>query len=189
MARPEKVEAVTDIGQRFTEAASALLTEYRGLSVGDMAQVRAALRDVEADYKVVKNTLTRIAVTKAGLDDLTPLLVGPTAIAFCRSDAAAAAKALDEATSRFPVLVVKGGILNGKVISADQVRALGRLEPREVQLAKIAMVVNSPLQQLANVFSALLRDLGSMLAQLIEQQGAGAASGAGDANQGTTAEA
>jgi large subunit ribosomal protein L10 len=176
MARPEKIEAVKDISERFSSAQAALLTQYRGLSVGEMAEVRNALRAAQADYKVLKNTLTRIAVREAGLDELVALLEGPVAIAFCRGDAVEAAKALDEAARRFPVLSLKGGVLHGKVIDADRARALAALEPRDVQLARIALLLNSPAQQAANVLSALLRNLGSMLAQVVSQkEGAGAA--------------
>ncbi|CAN5705230.1 50S ribosomal protein L10 [soil metagenome] len=180
MARPGKVQAVDEIAGRFSNAPAALLTEYRGLSVVDMAEVRSALRDVDADYKVLKNTLARIAVREAGLEDLVGYLEGPTAIAFCRGDAVQAAKALDDATRKFPVLALKGGVLRGKVIDGDQARALARVEPREVQLAKVAMLMSSPAQQTINVFSALLRNLGSMLAQVVTQkEDAPAAGGAG----------
>jgi large subunit ribosomal protein L10 len=170
MARPEKVEAVKEIGERFANSEGALLTEYRGLSVGDMADLRRALRDADADYKVLKNTLTRIAVKEKGMDELVELLEGPTAIAFCHGDAAAAAKALDEASRQFPSLEIKGGVLSGKIIDAAQTKTLARLEPREVQLTKIATMMNSPAQQVANVISALLRDLGSMLGQVAQQK-------------------
>ena len=178
MARPDKVQAVEDIQNRFAAADAALLTEYRGLSVTEMAEVRGALREAEADYRVLKNTLARIAVRKVGLEELAALLEGPTAIAFCRGDAVAAAKALDDASRRFPVLALKGGVLRGKVIGAEQARDLATLEPREVQLAKVAMLMNSPAQQVASVFGALLRDLGSMLTQVVsskDEQGAGVA--------------
>ena len=171
MARPDKAAAVEEITGRFQEVDAALLTEYRGLAVGDIAEVRRALRAADADYKVLKNTLTRIAVRKAGLDDLVAMLAGPTAVAFCRGDAAAAAKALDDAARKFPVLVIKGGVLNGKMLDSAQVRELATLEPRDVQLAKIAMLMNQPAQSAVNVLAALLRDLGSMLAQVIEQKG------------------
>ena len=171
MARPEKVEVVRDIASRFSESDAALLTEYRGLSVTDMAELRIALGEAEADYKVLKNTLARIAVREVGLEDLVGMLEGPTAIAFIKGDAAAAAKALDAAAKKFPVLQIKGGVLSGRIIDADQARELASLEPREVQLTKIAMMMNSPLQQTANVIGALLRDLGSMLAQVVEQKG------------------
>lgn len=169
MARPEKEAAVADIARRFRESDAALLTEYRGLSVAEMAEVRGALRAVDADYRVLKNTLARIAVREVGLDELVEQLQGPTAIAFVRGDAVEAARALDQAAGRFPFLAVKGGVLRGgRVIDAEQARRLARLEPREVLLARIAMMLNQPAQRTANVLAALLRDLGSMLAQVLE---------------------
>ena len=173
MARPDKAQAVTEITERFRASGSVILTEYRGLHVGDIAEVRGALRDADADYKVLKNTLARIAVREVGLEELVDLLEGPTAIAFIRGDAVEAAKALDDAAKKYPVLVIKGGVISGKVISGDQARELASLEPREVQLAKIVMMVNTPLQQTANVLSALLRDLGSMLAQVVAKKESG----------------
>ncbi len=173
MARPEKVTAVEEITSRFGESNAALLTEYRGLTVTEIAEVRGALREADADYKVLKNTLVRIAARESGLEELAGLLTGPTAIAFVRGDAVAAAKALDDAAKRFPVLVVKGGVLKGKILDADQARALATIESREVLLAKIAMLVNQPAQQTINVLSALLRNLGSMLAQVVEKKESG----------------
>lgn len=170
MARPEKVQVVEQIKERFNDAEGALLTEYRGLSVSEMADLRRSLREADADYKVLKNTLTQIAVKEIGLEDLVGFLEGPTAIAFCGSDPAAVAKALDEAAKKYPVLVIKGGVLAGSVIDAAQAKQLAQLEPRETQLAKIVMMVNTPVQQTANVFSALLRDFGSMLSQVVEQK-------------------
>jgi len=168
--RPEKQEAVKEIAERFSSVGAALLTEYRGLSVGEMAEVRTALRQAEADYRVIKNSLARIAVREVGLEELVAMLEGPTAVAFCRGDAVEAAKALDDASRKFPVLVIKGGVLDGRVVSADQARQLARLESREAQLAKIAMLANAPLQQTVNAFAALLRDLGSMLAQVLQEK-------------------
>lgn len=173
MARPEKVEAVREITGRFNDADAALLTEYRGLRVGEIAEVRRALRETGAEYKVLKNTLARIAVREIGLEDLAGMLEGPTAIAFVTGDAAAAAKALDEAAKKFPVLEIKGGVLLGKIIDAGQAKRLAQLEPREVILAKIAMLSNSPAQQTVNVFSALLRNFGSMLAQVVAKKESG----------------
>lgn len=170
MARPEKASTVKEISERFEASDAALLTEYRGLSVSDMAEVRGALRDTDTDYKVLKNTLARIAVKEVGLEDLVEMLQGPTAIAFIRGDAAAAAKALDEAARKFPVLEIKGGVLDGKIISAEQAKQLAKLEPREVQLTTIAIMLNSPAQQAVNVLSALLRDAGSLLTQLLAQK-------------------
>ena len=167
MARPEKVEAVGDITERFKGSAAALLTEYRGLRVSDIAQVRSALRENDADYRVLKNTLARIAARDLGLDELADMIEGPTAIAFVRGDAAAAARALDEVARKFPVLTLKGGILDGRVIDADQANRLAKLEPREDQLATIARLMNAPAQQAVRVLAALLRDFASMLAQVM----------------------
>ena len=168
--RETKESAVAEIAQKFNDAEGALLTEYRGLRVAEIAELRTALRAADAEYKVLKNTLARIAAKEAGLEGIDEMLAGPTAIAFANSDPAAVAKALDEAAKKFPVLVIKGGILAGRIISAEQAQALAKLEPRETQLAKIAMMMNSQAQQMANVISALLRDLGSMLAQVSDQK-------------------
>jgi large subunit ribosomal protein L10 len=173
MPRPEKVQSVQEIAARFNGAEAALLTEYRGLHVSDIAEVRTALHAADADYKVLKNTLTRIAVREVGLDELVGMLEGPTAIAFIHGDAVAAAKALDEAARKFPVLVIKGGVLQGKVIGSDQAQRLATIESREIQLGKIAMLVNTPLQQMVNVLAAPLRDLGSMLAQVLTKKESG----------------
>jgi large subunit ribosomal protein L10 len=169
-ARPEKVSAVAEITEKFEGAEAALLTEYRGLRVAEIAEVRDALRAADAEYRVLKNTLARIAVREVGLGDLVGMLEGPTAVVFCKGDVAGAAKALDEAAKKFPVITIKGGTMSGKIIDADQARALARLESREVLLSKVAMLVNSPAQQTANVLSALLRNFGSMLAQVVEQK-------------------
>ena len=175
MPSPEKVAAVKEISERFSNSEAALLTEFRGLTVSEIAEVRTALRkaDPDTEYKVSKNTLARIAAKEVGLDDLIDLLVGPTAIAYIKGDAAAAAKALDEAAKRFPVLTIKGGILSGKPISAEQAQALAKLEPRDTQLAKIAMMMNQPATLTVNVLAALLRDLGSMLGQVAAQKESG----------------
>ena len=188
MARPEKEASVAEIAERFNEADAALLTEYRGLRVSEIAEVRNSLRESDSEYKVLKNTLARIAVREVGLDELVEMLTGPTAIAFVKGDAAAAAKALDEAAKKFPVLTVKGGVLNGKVISADQASALAKLEPREVLLAKIAMLMNTPAQQTVNVFASLLRDFGSMLAQVVAKKESGELPGGADEAPAAAAE-
>lgn len=182
MARPEKTQAVAEITTQFQESTAALLTEYRGLSVSDIAELRGALREADAEYKVLKNTLARIAAREVGMEDLVEMLEGPTAIAFCKGDAVAAAKALDEAAKKFPVLIIKGGVLKGKTIDAAQTKALASLEPREVQLAKIVMMMNQPLQLTVNVFAAALRDLGSMLGQVLAKKESGELpGGAGEA--------
>ena len=189
MARPEKEASVADITERFNDSDAALLTEYRGLRVSEIAEVRNSLRDSDTDYKVLKNTLARIAVREVGLEELVEMLTGPTAIAFIKGDAAAAAKALDEAQKKYPVLTIKGGVLNGKVIDAEQAKQLAKLEPREVLLAKIAMLFNQPAQQGVNVFAALLRDLGSMLAQVQAKKESGELPGGSGEPEAPAAEA
>jgi len=170
MAKPEKVAQLEEITDRFKEADATLLTEYRGLKVADIAEVRGALRDAGAEYKVMKNTLARIAVREVGLEELVEMLEGPTAVVFVKGDVVEAAKALDDAAKKYPVLIVKGGAMAGKIIDADQAKALAKLESRETLLTKIAMLFNQPAQQTVNVVSALLRDLGSMLGQVVAQK-------------------
>src|SRR5687768_14042919 len=116
MARPEKAQAVAEITERFNDSDAALLTEYRGLHVGEIAELRGALREAHTEYKVLKNTLARIAVREVGLEELVEMLEGPTAVAFVKGDAVEAAKALDDASKKFPVLVIKGGVVEGKII-------------------------------------------------------------------------
>lgn len=188
--REDKESAVAEITQKFNDAEGALLTEYRGLRVSEIAALRNALREADAEYKVLKNTLARIAVREIGLEDLVDQLVGPTAIVFANGDVAAAAKALDEAAKQYPVIVVKGGALKGgKTFDAAQAKALASIEPREVLLAKVAMLVNSPAQQAVNVFSALLRNFGSMLAQVLEQKTSAAPAAAASAEPAAEASA
>ncbi len=190
MARPDKAAAVKEITAKFQDSDAALLTEYRGLRVADIAEVRNALREANAEYRVLKNTLARIAVRDVGYEDLAENLVGPTAIVFVKGDVVAAAKALDEAVKKFPVLVVKGGALKGgKLISAEDAKALAKLESREVLLTKIAMLFNQPAQMTVNVFAALLRDLGSMLGQVLAQKEAEAPVAEAPAEEAPAAEA
>jgi large subunit ribosomal protein L10 len=180
MAKPDKAATVAEITERFRDSEAAILTEYRGLRVAEIAEVRAALRGVDAEYKVLKNTLARIAAKEVGIEDFDQMLTGPTAIVFVKGDVAAAAKALDDAAKTHPVLIVKGGVIQGRLFDADQAKALAKLEPREVQLAKIAGMMNQPAQQVVNVLSALLRNFGSMLAQVVDKKNSGELPG-GDA--------
>jgi large subunit ribosomal protein L10 len=189
VARPEKAAAVAEITDRFRDSEAAILTEYRGLRVADIAEVRNALRGAEADYKVLKNTLARIAAREVGIEGFDEMLTGPTAIVFVKNDVASAAKALDEVAKTYPVLVVKGGVMKGRLFDADQAKALAKLEPREVQLAKIAGMMNQPAQQVANVLSALLRNFGSMLAQVVTKKESGELPGGSGATAETPQEA
>lgn len=163
--RVDKVEAVSTIAQRLTSSSAVFLTEYRGLSVGDLAELRVALAKQGADYKIAKNTLTRIAATKAGVDGLVPMLIGPTAIAFATGDAVLAAKALSDFAKKTPALIIKGALLEGQVFDANGAKAIATLESREVMLTKAAGMFVSPIQKTVNVFAAPINKLGAVLAQ------------------------
>jgi large subunit ribosomal protein L10 len=161
------------VRQRFQDADGALLTEYRGLKVKDLAGLRRSLRPSGGEYKIYKNTLVRLAARQSGLDDLEPLLVGPTAIAFVDGDAAAVAKALRDYARTNPLLVLKGGVLGGKVLTAQEATALAELPSREVLLARFAGLLAAPMQQLAGLLQALPRNFAYGLAALRDQKAEG----------------
>jgi len=173
--RPEKVAVVDEVRTRFSDADAVLLTEYRGINVGDLAALRRALREAGGEYKVYKNTLVRFAARELGLD-LDDQLTGPTAIAFVPTggggDPVAVAKALREFAKGNPNLVVKGGVLGQKLLSADDAKALAELAPREELLAKLAGLMAAPLQQFAGLLQAVPRDFAYGLSALIEKGGA-----------------
>lgn len=164
--RSEKVEAVTMIAERMRTANAVFLTEYRGMKVGELAELRVALGKQSADYRIAKNTLTRIAAAQAGIVGLDAILVGPTALTFANGDAVLAAKELSEFAKKVPALVIKGALLEGQVFDADGAKAIASLESREVMLAKAAGMFITPIQQCANVFAASLNNLGAVFAQL-----------------------
>lgn len=172
--RPEKVAVVDEVRKRFTDAEAVLLTEYRGIDVSGLAELRAALRAAGGDYKVYKNTLVRRATNELGLD-LDQHLTGPTAIAFVPAggsgDPVAVAKALREFAKGNPDLVVKGGVLGEKLLTAADAKALADVAPREELLAKLAGLMAAPLVQFAGLLQALPRDFAYGLAALIEKQG------------------
>ncbi len=156
MARPDKAAAVAEISDRFRTSNAAVLTEYRGLTVSQLTQLRRSIGG-HATYAVVKNTLTAIAARDAGvtaLDEAT--LAGPTAIAFVTGDPVEAAKGLRDFARTNPALVIKGGVLEGRPLSADEVRRLADLESREVLLAKLAGAMKASLTQAAYLFAAPL---------------------------------
>jgi len=175
--RAEKVAVVDEVRQRFEGASAALLTEYRGLDVAALADLRRALREAGSEYKVYKNTLVRFAARDAGLD-LDELLTGPTAIAFVgeRPDGSAGdpvtvAKALRDFGRNNPALVVKGGVMSGSALSADQAKALAEIEPREVLLSRLAGGLAAPMQKFAGLLEALPRNFAYGLKALIDQKG------------------
>ena len=155
MANAEKVAAVAELTDRFRDSSGAVLTEYRGLTVAQLAELRRSLAG-NATFTVVKNTLTKIAVTDAGLaDQLSPLLAGPSAVAFVDGDVVEAAKGLRDFAKANPLLVIKGGVLDGKAISPSEIIKLADLEPREVLLAKLAGAMKASLAGAAATFNAL----------------------------------
>jgi large subunit ribosomal protein L10 len=192
--RPEKVAVVDEVRERFDNATAALLTEYRGLDVSALGELRRALRDAGGEYKVYKNTLVRFAAREAGLD-IEDLLVGPTAIAFvgerpdgAPGDAVLVAKALRDFARTNPALVVKGGVMDAKALSAADARALADVEPREVLLARLAGAFAAPMQQFAGLLQALPRNFAYGLQALIDQSGANGAPAPADTNDDTTEE-
>jgi large subunit ribosomal protein L10 len=173
--RPEKVAVVDEVRQRFNDSDAVLLTEYRGINVGELATLRRALRDAGGEYKVYKNTLVRFAARDLGLD-LDDQLTGPTAIAFVPTggggDPVTVAKALRDFAKANPNLVVKGGVLGEKLLSADDAKALADVAPREELLARLAGLIAAPMVQFAGLLQAVPRDFAYGLAALIEKGGA-----------------
>src|SRR3984957_1446544 len=167
--RAEKVAVVDEVRRRFDDANAAILTEYRGLKVKDLAGLRRSLRASGGDYKIYKNTLVRLAAQGSGLAELEEMLIGPTAIAFVDGDAAAVAKVLRDYARTNPLLVIKGGVLGDKVIGATETAALAELPSREVLLARIAGALAAPMQQFAGLLQALPRNLAYGLAALRDQ--------------------
>jgi large subunit ribosomal protein L10 len=165
MARPDKTAAVAELVDSFQESTGAVLTEYRGLTVKQLQDLRRALGE-NANYAVVKNTLTQIAAKEAGVDGVDDLLLGPTAIAFINGDVVEAAKGLRDFAKANPALVIKGGFLEGNVLDASEIARMADLESREVLLAKMAgamlaslsqavYLLNAPLAQAARLAGAL----------------------------------
>jgi large subunit ribosomal protein L10 len=165
MARADKSAAVAEIADQFRDSSVAVLTEYRGLTVTQLTQLRRALGQ-GTTYAVVKNTLTRIAAKEAGVAGLDDLLAGPSAIAFVTGDPVETAKGLKDFAKANPALVIKGGYMDGKVLTAAEINRLADLESREVLLAKLAGAMNAslsqavyllaaPLSQAARIFGAL----------------------------------
>ena len=167
-----KAAVVTEVKQMLSGVDAALITEYRGLSVGSLATLRRALRPLGAEYKVYKNTLASRAAQEAGFEGLSQLLVGPTAITFVKGDASAAAKALRDHAKTNPLLVLKGGVVGGKTVSAVELKALADLPPREVLLAQFAGMLQAPLNKTANLLQAPMRKVAYGIKALIESKDA-----------------
>ncbi|MGH9019517.1 MAG: 50S ribosomal protein L10 [Acidimicrobiales bacterium] len=169
--RPDKVATVDEVSSRVSRTATAVVTEYRGLTVAEIATLRRALRAIGADYKVFKNTLVRRAIAGTPAEAMGTLLEGPTAIAFVDGDVSAVAKALRDFAKTAPKLIVKGGILDGKALSKSDLSALADLPSRDVLLAQLAGLVASPLRTMAGLIKAVPQNFAYGLAALIDSRG------------------
>ncbi len=174
---PAKVAVVDELKEKFTDTDGMILTEYRGLDVAAMAELRHALRQAGGEYKIYKNTLVRLAARDAGLE-IEDLLVGPTALAFVGErpdgsdgDVAAVAKAIREFAKSNQLLVIKGGVLGDKPLDSDEIKALAELPSREILLAQLAGALQAPMASFAGLLSAVPRHFAYALNALIEQRG------------------
>ena len=169
MPTEAKRETVAELREELANARTMIVSEYRGLKVKEIAEIRRALRKQDVTYRVVKNRLMRIAAEDSVGEALSPLLIGPTAIAF-GTDEAGTAKAVIDATRPYKIVKITGGVLGGRAIDADGVNRLATLPPREVLLAKLAGGMQAPVGTLAGLLAAPLRNLGYALAQVAEQK-------------------
>ena len=169
MNRDQKAAVVDEIAAQINAAEAVFAVDYRGLSVAGAADLRAKLRDVDAAFRVVKNSLTERAADKAGAEALKPLLEGPTALTLVHGDAALAAKALSDSGRALNILAFKGGLLNGAALSADDVRSIARLPAREVLNAQLVGTIAAPLSGLVRTLNALIAGLAIQLKQIADQ--------------------
>ena len=174
MARPDKVEKVDELAKEFTSSSGAVLTDYRGLTVTDATELRRGLREHDTRFVVAKNTLTRLAAKKAGLDGLLPMLEGPTAVAFLRGDAVASAKALLDLTKKYPAVEVKGALVDGLVMDGEQARGLATLDAKEVSFGKVAGMLQAPLARMIYLLQAPISRIAYAVGEHAKQGGAGA---------------
>lgn len=154
MPKQEKVEKVADLKERIDASSALLLADFRGLTVQDAGAVRSLLRESGTSFKVVKNTLMKRAADEAGMEVISPLLEGPTGVAFVADDPVDAAKKIVEAAKKFPALVLKGGFMEGRLLSPDDAKALAALDSREVMLSKIAGMLKSEMSRAARDFAS-----------------------------------
>jgi large subunit ribosomal protein L10 len=175
VARPEKVAIVEELKDKLTQAQAVVLTDYRGLNVQEITELRKQLREAGIEYKVVKNTLTTRAANEVDLPELAQYLAGPTAIAFGFDEPVSAAKILNEFARTHKALEIKGGVLEGRVIGVEEVRALADLPSREQLLGMVARAMQGPIAGMAIALSGVIRGLAYALNAVREQkEGAGA---------------
>ncbi len=189
MPNATKIERVSELKEQIEGANALLLTEYRGLTVGEITELRRSLREVEASLSVIKNTLMQRAANDAGIQDLDDLLAGPSAIAFVNGDdVVAVAKKLKDASKQFPSLVIKGGYMDGAALDADGARALADLESRDVMLAKIAGLIKAEMSRAAAAFVAAQSQFLALLEAYKEKVPSGEAEAAAPETEASASE-
>jgi large subunit ribosomal protein L10 len=171
--RAHKVEVVAEVKTRIGEATASIVSEYRGLTTTELAELRESLSAVGGDYRIFKNTLVRLAIDGGDYQPLSEYLSGPSALTFVQGDISAVAKALRDFSRANPLLVIKGGLADGSLLSSGDLAALADLPPREVLLARLAGALAAPMQQMAGLLQALPRNMAYGISALIEQREAG----------------
>jgi large subunit ribosomal protein L10 len=173
MNREQKAAAIAEIAENINESQAIFAVDYRGISVPQVAELRAKLREADASFRVVKNSLTERAADETGAADLKAYLQGPTALTFVRGDAALAAKAVADYARVTQLLPFKGGLMDGGVVDADQIRAISRLPSREVLYGQLVGIVASPISGLVRTLNALVGGLAVALGQVHEKKASG----------------
>jgi large subunit ribosomal protein L10 len=171
--RTHKVEVVEEVKTRVSAATASIVSEYRGLTTAELAELRTSLAAAGGDYRIFKNTLVRIAIDGGEYQPLSEYLSGPSALTFVQGDISAVAKALRDFSRNNPLLVIKGGLADGSLLSPGDLAALADLPPREVLLARLAGALAAPMQQMAGLLQALPRSMAYGISALIEQRQAG----------------
>lgn len=165
MPKPEKVEKVRELAERFRSAQGAMFADFRGLTVKEATDLRRSLTQANARFTVVKNTLTKLAASEAGLEGVDRLLEGPTAIAFITGDPVAGAKSLLDVGKRYPALGVKGALIEGRVLNEEQARSLATIDAKDVSIAKVAGMLQAPLARITYLLQAPLQRIAFALAE------------------------
>jgi large subunit ribosomal protein L10 len=173
MNRDQKAAAIAEIAVQIEESEAIFAVDYRGISVPQVAELRAQLRDADARFRIVKNSLTERAADQVGADALKPLLEGPTALTFVRGDVAAAAKAISDYSRRTEILAFKGGVLSGEALDADQIRTIARLPSRDALYGQLVGLVATPISGLARTLNALIQGLAIQLGQVRDKKESG----------------
>lgn len=169
MNREQKTAVVKEIGEQISSAEAIFAVDYRGITVAQVAELRIRLREADTRLRVVKNSLSELAADAAGAEDLKPMLQGPTALALVNGDAALAAKALNDAGRKLNLLAFKGGLLNGSVLSAEDVRSIARLPSRDVLNAQLVGTIAAPISGLVRGLNALIAGIAIQLQAIADQ--------------------